>query len=234
MGPVSAGVTTATFYNFNPGLVARHIPRAWSSPRSTTSSPPGSPRSTAPCRACSASSVDAPAVGELAGLVRTAADDLPAHGRALFAAHADLPWPDAPHLALWHGITLLREFRGDGHVAALLDGGLSGLEALVTHTRHRFRLHRGGGQGHPRVVRREWAAAVDALRSRGVLDGDGLTPTGTALRDSVEVPPTGSRRPVGRLTEDQLGRARRDRPRLHRTIAANGAWPEGVFGGGRR
>src|SRR3954464_15066051 len=30
MGPVSAGVTTATFYNFNPALVARHIPRAWS------------------------------------------------------------------------------------------------------------------------------------------------------------------------------------------------------------
>ena len=29
MGAVSAGVTAATFYNFNPELVARHLPRAW-------------------------------------------------------------------------------------------------------------------------------------------------------------------------------------------------------------
>ena len=29
MGAVSAGVVTATFYNFSPGLVARCIPRAW-------------------------------------------------------------------------------------------------------------------------------------------------------------------------------------------------------------
>src|ERR1700727_2615108 len=29
MGAVGAGVVTATFYNFSPGLVARSIPRAW-------------------------------------------------------------------------------------------------------------------------------------------------------------------------------------------------------------
>src|SRR5437870_2644687 len=29
MGPVPAGVVTATFYNFNPEIVTRHIPRAW-------------------------------------------------------------------------------------------------------------------------------------------------------------------------------------------------------------
>ena len=35
MGAVSGGVTAATFYNFNPALVAKHIPRAWTlaSPR---------------------------------------------------------------------------------------------------------------------------------------------------------------------------------------------------------
>ena len=32
--------------------------------------------------------------------------------------------PTAPHLALWHAVTLLREFRGDGHVACLVDAGL--------------------------------------------------------------------------------------------------------------
>jgi len=29
MGAVTAGVTTATFVNFNPDLVAKYIPRAW-------------------------------------------------------------------------------------------------------------------------------------------------------------------------------------------------------------
>ena len=28
-----------------------------------------------------------------------------------------LPWPDVPHLVLWHAQTVLRELRGDGHVA---------------------------------------------------------------------------------------------------------------------
>src|SRR4051812_32749244 len=29
MGAVAAGVVAATFFNFSPALVARHIPRAW-------------------------------------------------------------------------------------------------------------------------------------------------------------------------------------------------------------
>ena len=54
-------------------------------------------------------------------------------GRPLFAAHAGLAWPDAPHLVLWHAQTLLREFRGDGHITALVDADLDPVEALVMH-----------------------------------------------------------------------------------------------------
>ncbi len=53
------------------------------------------------------------------------------HGRPLFGAHAELPWPAAPHLALWHAQTLLREYRGDGHVALLTTAGLTPVEALA-------------------------------------------------------------------------------------------------------
>src|SRR5690606_39515853 len=63
---------------------------------------------------------EAPELIELAALVREAAELCPPEGRPLFAAHADLPWPDGPVAAVWHGATLLREFRGDGHVAALV------------------------------------------------------------------------------------------------------------------
>jgi GNAT superfamily N-acetyltransferase len=235
MGPVSAGVTTATFYNFNPELVARHIPRAW-----TLASIQDilAARLAAVDRAMPrllGDLAESPAVGELAGLVRTATADLPTHGRPLFAAHAELPWPDAPHLALWHGITLLREFRGDGHTAALLEGGLSGLEALVTHTATGFGFTEAAAKATRGWSDEQWDAAVSALRARGLLDAEGLTATGTALRDSVEV--TTDRlasAPWGRLTEDQLGRLVEIGRGFVRTVAANGAWPDGVFGGGRR
>lgn len=53
-------------------------------------------------------------------------------GRPLHAGHAELPWPDSPLAALWHAIRSLREYRGDGHIIALVANGLSGLEALIT------------------------------------------------------------------------------------------------------
>lgn len=57
----------------------------------------------------------------------------PVHGRPLFAAHAALEPPEAPHLRLWHGLVILCEYRGGGHVAALLAADVSGIDALVTY-----------------------------------------------------------------------------------------------------
>ena len=70
-----------------------------------------------------------------ADLARTAAEEAGrrAEGRPLAAAHADVAWPDEPHLVLWHAQSILREYRGDGHIALLVVHGLSGIEALVTH-----------------------------------------------------------------------------------------------------
>ena len=48
---------------------------------------------------------------EAAELAREATTACTPQGRALYAGHAALPWPDAPHLVLWHAITLLREYR---------------------------------------------------------------------------------------------------------------------------
>ena len=53
-------------------------------------------------------------------------------GGGLAAASADLPWPGEPHLVLRHAITVLREQRGDGHIAALQAAGLDPGEALVS------------------------------------------------------------------------------------------------------
>src|SRR5262249_58669332 len=76
--------------------------------------------------------VGPPAVAEAAQLVRAAAEGCGVAGRPLFGAHLTLPWPEEPHLALWHAATLLREYRGDGHVAALMAERVDGCEAHVT------------------------------------------------------------------------------------------------------
>src|SRR5437870_666444 len=130
----SAGVIViATFSTFPPALVHAAIPAAWTI---------ATPEQILAARAAGAGdvlrrilgdAVDSPEVVEAAQLARAAAEACPPQGRPLFAGHASLPWPDEPLLALWHAITLLREFRGDGHVAVLLTEGLDGCEALVVH-----------------------------------------------------------------------------------------------------
>ena len=107
-------------------------------------------------------------------------------GRALAAATAAMPVPDEPHLALWHATTVLREHRGDGHVAALVAAGLDGCEAHVTQV--------ASGAVPAEAIRpfrgwtdEQWDAAVGRLRDRGLVADDGtLTPAGRRLRDEVE------------------------------------------------
>ncbi|PRY35855.1 SCO6745 family protein [Umezawaea tangerina] len=189
LGPVSAEVVIATFYNFNPALVRGAIPSAW---EKTT------PQALLAARADAADAALRRGLGELAerdgeieelaGLARRAAEHActTPHGRPLFAAHAAQPWPEQPLRVLWWAQTLLREYRGDGHLTALLTHDLSGIEALVVHS--------GSGEIPAESLRRtrgwateEWDAAVDRLRERGVVDGDGvLTEAGRELRERVE------------------------------------------------
>lgn len=188
LGPVPAEVVIATFFNFRPGLVRQAIPAAWEKVEPAVLLELRLAAVDEALRRGWGSSVDSPEVAEAAALARVAAEgacEVP-HGRALFAAHAALPWPDEPHLVLWHAQTLLREFRGDGHIAALLMDGVTALEALV--------LHAASGVVSAEALRttrdwsvEDWAATVEGLRGRGILDGAGaLTEEGVALRQRVE------------------------------------------------
>jgi hypothetical protein len=189
MGPVGSGAVTGAFFNFNPELVARALPAAWE--RAT-------PAAVLAARLDAAGAalsrvlgdvVDSGEMREAAGLARAAAESVGGRpeGRALFAAHVALPWPESPHLVLWHAQTILREFRGDGHVAALLLAGLTGLEALILHVAsgevpRRF-LQRSRGWSDER-----WDEAAGRLRERGLIDGDEpvLTDLGRSQRAWIE------------------------------------------------
>jgi hypothetical protein len=187
MGAVSAGVTTATFYNFNPALVARHIPRAWGLAAIDDILAARLRAADRSLRRLLGDDVAMSAeVHEAAELARAATVGLSPQGRPLYAAHAELPWPTEPHLALWHAVTLLREYRGDGHVAVLLRSGLSGLDALITHTA----TGRGFTVAAAKATRgwsdEEWSAGEARLREAGLLDDAGLTAGGVELRESIE------------------------------------------------
>ena len=126
LGVVPAEVVVATFYNFSPTHVAKAIPSVW---EATTPEQVLAARLDAVDAALQrllGDAVPSEEMAEAAGLAREAAESADVVGRPLFAAHASLPWPEQPHLALWHAATLLREHRGDGHIAALVLAGLSG------------------------------------------------------------------------------------------------------------
>ena len=189
MGPVPAEVVIATFYNFHPGLVQASMRDAWTitTPEAMLSARLNAVN-TSLTRAFGAEVLSSVELAEAAGLTRRAAliaCERP-EGRPLFAAHASLPWPSEPHLELWHAQTLLREFRGDGHIAALTIEGLSGLEALITHA--------AAGDVTAAVLKAtrswsddEWDAGVEVLAERGIVNADGsFTDAGRAQRQWIE------------------------------------------------
>jgi hypothetical protein len=232
MGPVGPGPVTATFYNFSPGLVERCVPSCWAT---TTPAEVLAARlrgvDAAYRRLFDETTLASPEIVEMAELVRTAAGGCDPAGRTLYAAHAELAWPVEPHLALWHGLTLLREHRGDGHLAALLGAGLSGLEALVSHT--------ATGKGFTVTAARktrgwseeEWSGAVASLSERGLMSADGeLTEHGVGMRAAVETATDlMGAEPWDVLGEEGTLRLRTLGKPLVRTALAGGAFPEGTF-----
>lgn len=232
MGRVGAGTVAATFFVFNPSQVAHFIPAAWqaASPEDVVA---------ARYRGVSAAwerllgrpTLVSPQVGAAADLAREAAAGCTVSGRPLYAAHADLAWPQEPHLVLFHALTLLREHRGDGHVAALVGAGLSGIEALVTHT--------ATGKGFTRTAARttrgwseaEWAGAEAALADRGLMSGDGvLTDDGRGLRRAVEIATDqNAMAPWEVLGDSGTSRLADLGAPLVQSVREHGAFPAGVF-----
>ncbi|TWG07075.1 hypothetical protein FHX80_115577 [Streptomyces brevispora] len=188
LGAVGPGTVTATFYNFNHALVAAHLPAVWdiATPEAVLAARLRAADSTLR-RLLGEETIASPELAEAARLALRAAEGCTRHARPLYAAHADLPVPEQPHLAYWHAATLLREHRGDAHLAALLAAGLDPVEALVSHT--------ATGKGmSPRLIlatrgwcRGDWEDASARLRDRGLLTAeDKLTEAGIALRTGLE------------------------------------------------
>ncbi|HJQ42788.1 MAG TPA: hypothetical protein VJ831_06870 [Jatrophihabitantaceae bacterium] len=175
LGTASADQVTELFGGFASSFVARAIPEVWTI---TTPEAVLDARIDGAVRALRRTITDD--VAAVAQLVTAAVDAADLTDRPLAAAHAAVPRPDEPLALLWHGCTVLREMRGDAHLQALREFGLTWpqphvLLATVGRVDGSQRDYRGWTED-------EWRAAEDALRAAGRYRTD----AGIALVEQVE------------------------------------------------
>lgn len=184
LGVVPPQVVAAVFYNFTPERVAKALPAVWDIASPATVLAVRLESAVAALRRSGVT--DSDATRTAAELAARAARSAPLDGRPLYGANLALEWPDEPIAKLWHALTLLREHRGDGHVAVLAAEGVSGRECNV--------LHAAAGRVPRDMIMRsrdyddeQWRYYSERLRARGWLDADGaLTASGRTVKQAIE------------------------------------------------
>jgi len=206
LGRAPAAVVHAAFYNFGDGEVARHIPWVWSriSPEDAIVL-----RERASADALrdrlGADLAGDPALSRIADLATTAALSAPVEGRVLYAGLREIVVPDEPVARLWHACTLLREHRGDSHIAVLMAHDIGGIEChALLATTFGLTLETFGRTHH--LPQDELARVASGLVERGLLGGDGaLTDAGREIRQRIEdLTDTLATAPYVALSADEL------------------------------
>ncbi|AKU19111.1 SCO6745 family protein [Luteipulveratus mongoliensis] len=186
LGMAPAEVVHAVFYNFAEGEVARHIPWVWGKITPEEAIAVRERGSVAGLRQRIGALADSPGLARVADLATKAAVSAPTEGRALYAGLRALDVPEEPVARLWHAATLLREHRGDGHIAALVANGIGGTEAHVLLALSLGMRAEEFGRIH-HLPKAQLDAVVDGLRDRGLVDAAGrFTDAGREIKERIE------------------------------------------------
>jgi hypothetical protein len=173
LGPVAAAPVLACFYSFAPAVVTRALPAVWdmiSPERALEVRAAGAVTALSRINA-TPDGLDLDALAEVNGLLDTAVGALDHAGRVLGAANAAVPEPADPYGRLWRSATIVREHRGDGHIAALVAAGLAPCETLAWRSAND--LDRTVLQTARGWTDEEWDAACAQLVDRAWLDSAG-------------------------------------------------------------
>ena len=187
LGRVRAEVVHAAFYNFADGEVARHIPKVWDTTTPEAAHAAREQGCVAALRRILSDLVDSPGLEGAAELLAKAATSAPTEGRVMYAALRALPMPEEPVARLWHAANMLREHRGDGHIAALVSERIGGTEAHVLSALASgiYPAETFGRIHH--LPQARLAAVMNGLRDRGLLDASGrFTDRGSATKARIE------------------------------------------------
>jgi hypothetical protein len=225
LGEVPAEVVDALFYNFAPGEVARHIPKVW---RITTPAAAFAARQqgcATALRRILADHVDSPAFERAADLLTKAALSAPVEGRPMYAALRAMPIPPDVVEQIFHSASMLREHRGDGHIAALMVAGIGGLEAHVLLALDMDMPAERFGRVH-HLPRPQLQAVIDTMRDRGLIGEDGwLTEQGRAVKQRVEsLTDELAAKPYESLTPNELDQLMSDLEPLAALLRAAQPW----------
>ena len=187
LGRVPAEVVHAAFYNFADGEVARHIPKVWDTTTPEAAHAARERGCVAALRRILGELVDTPGLACAADLLAVASTSAPTEGRVMYAALRALPMPEEPVARLWHAANMLREHRGDGHIAALVSERIGGTEAHVLSALDMdiYPAESFGRIHH--LPRARLAEVMEGLRGRGLLDAAGrLTDAGRSTKGRIE------------------------------------------------
>lgn len=181
LGTPSPDVVIALFHGFAPRFVERALPDAWAmADRDEILAA----RLDLARESLSGPLADAD-VDRMAKELAAITSSLDFAGKGLSAAHASLPAPHDALGRLWHAATILREYRGDCHVAILTAAGLDGAAANALAVAYgkavpNQRERRGWNED-------EWAEAYERLRRRAWTDEFAtITESGRAARAQIE------------------------------------------------
>ena len=183
---VPAEVVHALFYSFAPGEVARHIPEVWSTTTPEAAIAARQRGCADALRQILGDLLDTPGSIRAVELLTKAATSAPIDGRPMYAALRTVPLPEDPVARLFHAASLLREHRGDGHVAALMAEGIGGLEAHVLAALDIGVPATTFGRIH-HLPATQLTALIDRMRTRGLVqDESTFTPAGRQSKERIE------------------------------------------------
>ena len=132
LGPVNPHVVESLFFYYAPQRIERAIPDAWNYATPETIIEARYLGMDQALKRELGPAIESEAMLRAAEITRAVVETVDGLGRTLFTGWNSLPWPDEPHLALWHGCTLLREHRSGCHLMALALVELDGPQSVIT------------------------------------------------------------------------------------------------------
>lgn len=184
LGAVPSAVVAATFGAFEPGL----IDQLWTEGRSHIELDEliavRNQATVAGLRDVLAAAAEAD-VTRVAEVLESAVDRADGTGRVLFSALRSQPRLDDPYGRLWRAADLVREHRGDSHIAAYVAAGLDPVRmGVLSETWVGYPVGEySGTRAWPPDVQ---AAAVARLEDDGLIADGAITERGRSFRDGIE------------------------------------------------
>ncbi|MGH9114317.1 MAG: SCO6745 family protein [Acidimicrobiales bacterium] len=184
LGQVPGEVVAATFAVFNPAVVVPAVEDGWTKTDAAAIARTRAEASTAHLtRVLGATPAGLDRAIEF---LRAATEHLRPEGRALYSGLVALGMPGTPVGDAWRLADMLREYRGDAHIAAWVSAGFDAPQiGLLTELYWGLPMR-------TYIRTRSWTdadldVAEDRLRSRGLVSDGALTAAGREQREQVEV-----------------------------------------------